>query len=74
MTLTMTCKHCGKTIDAQDEDGLVTGVQAHARTHEGGPDLTRGTSWPASTASKAESTTSRPEETSSLNTSTYTVD
>jgi hypothetical protein len=41
MKLTMTCKHCGKGLDADDEDELVAVVQAHARTHEGGPALSR---------------------------------
>lgn len=40
MTLTMTCRHCNEEISAENEDGLVTGVQAHARTHGDKPELT----------------------------------
>jgi hypothetical protein len=41
MEVTMTCKHCGEVIAADDEDALVPLVQAHARSHDGGPELTR---------------------------------
>ena len=41
MSMTMTCKHCGTEVSADGEDALVDRVQAHARSHEGGPELTR---------------------------------
>ncbi len=41
MSLTMTCKHCDSTLEAQDEDELVATVQAHALTHERPVELTR---------------------------------
>jgi hypothetical protein len=41
MTLTMTCRHCSEVISAPDEDGLVDGVQTHARSHGDKPPLTR---------------------------------
>jgi hypothetical protein len=41
MSVSMTCRHCGTLITSDDEDALVTDVQAHARGHEGGPELTR---------------------------------
>lgn len=41
MDLSMTCKHCGISISADDEDELVTRVQAHARTHDRPVELTR---------------------------------
>ena len=34
MTVSMTCKHCQELLTADDEDELVTLVQAHARTHD----------------------------------------
>ncbi len=40
MSLSMTCKHCGTAISADDEEELVTGVQSHARTHGDEPELT----------------------------------
>lgn len=33
MTLSLTCKNCHTTINAGDEDELVTRVQAHVRDH-----------------------------------------
>jgi predicted small metal-binding protein len=41
LKLNMTCKHCGEVIGADDEDELVSQVQAHARSHDGGPELSR---------------------------------
>lgn len=43
MTISMTCKHCGEVVTAQDEDSLVDRVQAHALTHDHGhgPTLSR---------------------------------
>ncbi len=41
MSINMTCRHCGEVIEADNEDDLVTGVQGHARSHEGGPAMTR---------------------------------
>jgi len=42
MSLTMTCRHCGTEVAADDEDTLVERVQAHASEHEGGgPTLSR---------------------------------
>lgn len=40
MSLTMTCRHCGTTITAGDENQLVTSVQEHARSHGDKPELT----------------------------------
>ena len=41
MTLSMSCRHCGTEVTAEDEDKLVTQVQTHARSHDGGPELSR---------------------------------
>lgn len=35
MTLSVTCKGCREVITAEDEDGLVAQVEAHARDHGG---------------------------------------
>lgn len=40
MAVTLTCKHCGTVMSADEEDELVTQVQAHARGHDG-KDLSR---------------------------------
>ncbi|MBA2752428.1 MAG: DUF1059 domain-containing protein [Actinobacteria bacterium] len=37
----MSCRHCGTEVTADDEDELVTQVQTHARSHDGGPELSR---------------------------------
>jgi predicted small metal-binding protein len=39
MKLTMNCRRCDITITADNEDELVTSVQAHVRTHPGMPEL-----------------------------------
>jgi predicted small metal-binding protein len=36
MALTLTCKNCRQPIAGQDEDELVTRVQAHVRAHADG--------------------------------------
>lgn len=41
MSITMTCGPCGTVISGDDEDQLVDRVQAHARDHDGAPDLSR---------------------------------
>jgi hypothetical protein len=41
MTLSLTCKHCGELIFAEDEDQLVENVQTHAATHGDKPPLSR---------------------------------
>jgi predicted small metal-binding protein len=41
MSVSLTCHHCKISITADDEDELVTRVQAHARTHERAQELTR---------------------------------
>lgn len=41
MSITMTCGPCGTPITGTDEDDLVARVQAHAREHDGAPDLSR---------------------------------
>lgn len=41
MTVSLTCGPCGTVITAEDEDELVIRVQAHARDHDGAPDLSR---------------------------------
>ena len=41
MTVSMTCKHCRITVEANTDVELVTRVQAHARGHERPHDLTR---------------------------------
>jgi hypothetical protein len=41
MSISMTCGPCGTVITAADEDQLVARVQAHAREHDGTPDLSR---------------------------------
>ncbi|HVV30458.1 MAG TPA: DUF1059 domain-containing protein [Mycobacteriales bacterium] len=41
MSISMTCGPCGSVITAEDEDQLVARVQAHAREHDGAPDLSR---------------------------------
>jgi hypothetical protein len=35
MTLSVTCTRCHELLTAEDEDGLVPQVQAHARDHGG---------------------------------------
>ena len=39
--LSLTCKHCGTELHANNEDELVERVQLHARSHDGGPELSR---------------------------------
>lgn len=41
MGFSTTCGPCGTVLTADDEDGLVTLVQTHAREHDGAPDLPR---------------------------------
>lgn len=41
MRFTMTCRHCGEVLRADDEDDLVAQVQAHRRSHDRGPALSR---------------------------------
>jgi predicted small metal-binding protein len=41
MTISLACGPCGTVITADDEDQLVSRVQAHAREHDGTPDLPR---------------------------------
>lgn len=41
MTVSLGCRHCGEEIIADDEDELVIQVQIHARSHDGGPELSR---------------------------------
>lgn len=41
MSISLDCKHCRVIIRADDEDELVTRVQAHTRTHDRDPGLTR---------------------------------
>lgn len=37
--VSLTCRHCGQVVAADNEDLLVAEVQAHARTHDGGREL-----------------------------------
>lgn len=41
MSISLTCGPCGTVITAEDEDELVSAVQAHARDHDGSPELSR---------------------------------
>jgi hypothetical protein len=41
VSTSMTCGPCGTVITAADEDQLVARVQAHARDHDGTPELSR---------------------------------